>query len=73
MEENFTSLTPRGRALLISKRARKNHNESYESAEPRGETRKFLFALLGPPLIPRDIGMQPDDLQLETMEEIRKL
>eukprot|EP00965_Chrysotila_dentata_P014092 467691-Pleurochrysis_carterae.AAC.1 len=74
MDENFTSLTPRGRALLISKRARKNHhNESYESAEPRGEVRKFLFALLGPPLIPRDIGMQPDDLQLETMEEIRKL
>eukprot|EP00965_Chrysotila_dentata_P107826 3561613-Pleurochrysis_carterae.AAC.1 len=73
MDEYLTSLTPRGRALLISKRARKNHNKSHKDAEPRGEVRKLLFALLGPPLIPRDIGMPPDDLQLETMEEIREL
>eukprot|EP00965_Chrysotila_dentata_P186116 6144537-Pleurochrysis_carterae.AAC.1 len=73
MEENFTSLTPRGRALLISNRARKNHNKSHKDTEPSGEARKLLFALLGPPWIPRDIGMPPDDLQLETMDEIREL
>eukprot|EP00965_Chrysotila_dentata_P048207 1599372-Pleurochrysis_carterae.AAC.1 len=71
MDEYPTSLTPRGRALLISKRARKYY-ESHEREEPKAII-EFLYSMLGPTLMLREMGMQPDDLQLETMDEIREL
>eukprot|EP00965_Chrysotila_dentata_P260909 6214077-Pleurochrysis_carterae.AAC.1 len=71
MDEYPTSLTPRGRALLISKRARRYY-QSREREDPEA-VKDFLFALLGPSFMQADIGRHPDDLQLETMEQIRRL